>query len=141
MADTPRPWAIIQALQARLATITLANGYRTDAGADVRTERSEGVPAAPYLALCSGSKVRPDDSRTKGERELMVFVEAHVPVTLTDAHERVVAIAEDVEDALDDYLQQPMALPLAFQESIYLDTPEGLPVQVAQMIFTTRYRR
>lgn len=141
MASTPRTWAILQTLQARLQEVSVANGYRTDAGLDVRLERSEEVAAVPFLVLYSGSNVWPDDARTRGEREFTLIVEAHVPVALADAHERVVAITEDIEDALTDYLQQPLALPLSFEESLFLDTPAGLPVMVSQTMFTTRYRR
>lgn len=141
MASTPRTWAILQTLQARLQEIDPANGYRTNAGADVRLEGGEEVAPAPFLVLYSGSNVLPDDARTRGEREFTVIVEAHVPVALADAHERVVAITEDIEDALTDYLQQPLALPLRFEESLFLDTPAGLPARVSQTLFTTRYRR
>ncbi len=141
MADLPRNWAILQTLQARLQEIDPANGYRTTAGDDVRLERGEEVVARPVLYLYSGSNVRPDDSRVRGEREFTLIVEAHVPTTLDSAHMAVVAITEDIEDALTDYLQQPLALPLTFEESLFLDSPAGLPVMVSQTLFTTRYRR
>lgn len=141
MADTPRGWAILQTLQARLQTVTVANGYRTDLGMDVRLERNQQTPIEPYVVIYSGAKVRPDDARTKGEREFTMIVEAHVPTALTDAHRKVVDITEDIEDALDAYLQQPLALPLDFIEAAYLDAPDGLPVMASQSLFATRYRR
>lgn len=143
MADTtPRVREIIDTLKARLQQITVAGGYRTDAGLDVRTERSELVPTAPYLALARLSIVRPQEERaTAREREVQIVVEAHVPASLTDAAARAEDISEDIEDALTEYLQQPMALPLSFRENALLDRPEGLPVMVAQVLFETRYRR
>lgn len=140
MADIARPWQIMQALQARLQEIAVAGGYRTDAGADVRLEPSS-LESAPRLTIYSASTVRPDDARTPGEREFTVIVEALVPVSFNDAHAQVVAIAEDVEQALDAYLPQPSALPLRFQESMFLDRPDGMPCMAAQLMFTTRYRR
>lgn len=141
MADTPRTWAILQALQARLQTIAVAGGYRTDAGLDVRLERTEADVALPYLVIYSGANVRPDDARTKGEREFTLIVEAHVPTSLFTAHQRVVDITEDIEDALTDYVPMPAALPLSFEESMFLDSPAGIAEMVSQTMFTTRYRR
>lgn len=140
MADTPRIWQILQALQLRLQDITVANGFRTDAGADVRLERTQETPDGAYLTLYSGSKLRPDGA-SKNEREFSLVVEAVVPVALTNAHQLIVAITEDIEDALDAYLQQPFALPLSFSESVYLDAPDGLPAMASQTMFSTRYRR
>lgn len=140
MAEVARPWQIMQALQARLQEISIAGGYRTDAGDDVRLEPN-ALADAPRLTIYSASTLRPDDARTPGEREFTVIVEALVPVSFNDAHAQVVAIAEDVEQALDAYLPQPNALPLRFQESMYLDQPDGMPAMAAQLMFTTRFRR
>lgn len=85
MADTPRTWAILQALQLRLQGITVAGGYRTDAGADVRLEPSD-LGDVPSITLFSGATTRPDDARTAGEREFTLIVEAQVPAGLDDAH-------------------------------------------------------
>lgn len=141
MADTPRTWAILQALQARLQTIAVANDYRTDAGLDVRLERTETDVALPYLVIYSGGNVRPGDARAKGEREFTLIVEAHVPASLLNAHQRVVDITEDIEDALTDYVPMPVALPLSFEESLFLDSPVGIAEMVSQTLFSTRYRR
>lgn len=141
MADTPRSWAILEALQVRLQTISVASGYRTEAGADVRIEPSKEALTAPRVTLYSGGTIRPDDANTAGEREFTLVVEATVPVDLDDAHALVVAIAEDIEQALDAYLPQPLALPLRFQESLFLDRPEGIAAMAAQLLFITRYRR
>ncbi len=141
MADTPKAWAIIETLQARLRQITVANGYRTDAGADVRLERNEMVPSAPYIALAIVSRTKPDRAAAKGERELSIVAEAHVPCSLANAARCAADIAEDIEDALTEYLQQPLALPLEFVEGAPLERPEGLPVIVEQTLFTTKYRR
>ena len=140
MADTPRSWAILKALQARLQTISVAGGYRTNAGADVRLEPSQ-LESAPRITLYTAATTRPDDARAPGEREFTLIVEAQVPCDLDDAHAQVVAIAEDIEQALDTYLPMPGALPLQFQESLYLDRPDGVAAMAAQLMFVTRYRR
>lgn len=141
MADTPRPWQILEALQARLQGIAVANGYRTDAGADVRLEPSSEALAAPRITLYTASMVRSGEPRASGEREFTIIVECAVPVSLDNAHALVVAIAEDVEQSLVTYLQMPNALPLAFEESLFLDRPDGVAAMVAQLMFSTRFRR
>jgi hypothetical protein len=139
MADTPRSWAILQALQTRLQTITVAGGYRTDAGADVRLEPSQ-LGAGARITLYSGGTAATDPAN-RAEREFTLVAEAVVPTDLDDAHALVVAIAEDIEQALDAYAPMPNALPLRFQESLILDRPEGMPAMAVQLMFTTRYRR
>lgn len=140
MADAPRTWAILETLQARLQQIAVANDYRTNAGTDVRLEPSQ-LGDAPRITLYSAATTRPDDSRAAGEREFTLIVEAQVPVSLGDAHELVVAIAEDIEQALDAQLLLPDALPLQFQESLFLDRPDGVAAMAAQLMFVTRFRR
>lgn len=139
MADTPRPWAILQALQLRLQQISVAGGYRTDAGADVRLEPSQ-LEAGARITLYSGGTVATDPAN-RGEREFTLIAEAVVPTTIDDAHAQVVAIAEDIEQALDTFAPMPGALPLRFHESLILDRPDGVPAMAAQLMFTTRYRR
>lgn len=140
MAEMPKPWAILQAVQARLQGITVANGYNTDAGADVRLERSENAPTAPLITLYSASLIG-DNDRVRGQREFTLIAEAAVPTAMANAHQLVVAITDDIETALDAWLPLPGALPLQFQEAVYLDTPDGLPAMVSQVLLTTGYRR
>lgn len=139
MADTPRSWAILAALQARLEEISVASGYRTNAGADVRLEPSQ-QGAGTRITLYSGGTVASSDINPK-QRQFTLIAEAVVPCEVDDAHARVVAMAEDIEQALDAYLPMPNALPLRFHESVILDRPEGMPVMAAQLMFTTEYRR
>lgn len=139
MADTARPLAIRQALQLRLQGITIANGYRTDAGADVRLEPSS-LAAGTRITLYSGGTTRTDGGNAN-EREFTLIVEAVVPTDLENAAALVDAIAEDIEQALDAYLPMPGALPLRFQESLILERPDGVPAMAAQLMFTTSYRR
>lgn len=140
MAEAPRAWAILENLQLRLQEIRVVSGYRTDAGADVRLEPSQLGPA-PRITLYSAATTKPDDARSTGEREFTLIVEAQVPVDLEDSHALVVAIAEDIEQALDAYLPQPLALPLQFMESLFLERPDGVAAMAAQLMFITRYRR
>lgn len=139
MADTPRTWAILQALQVRLATIAVDAGYRTNAGADVRLEPSQ-LEAAPRITLYSGGTAATDPANPR-EREFTLVAEAVVPTSIDNAHALIVAIAEDIEQALNTFAPMPQALPLRFHESLILDRPDGVPAMAAQLMFTTRFRR
>lgn len=141
MADTPRTWQILAALQTRLQAIYIAGGYRTDAGNDVRLEPSSETLSAPRITIYTASTVRPDDARAPGEREFTLVVEAAVPVAVDNAHRKIVDMAEDIEQAVDGVVLMPDALPLRFAESLFLDRPDGMPAMAAQLMFTTRFRR
>ena len=142
MAETPIPWAILQLVQTRLRTIRKAGGYRTDAGRDVRLEPAPFDPNdAPRLTLYPLTILVPDDARSAGERGFNFVVEALVPVKLDSAQARIVETMADIEDALDGYLQAPLALPLQFQEAVLLDRPDGIAAMAVQVMFGTRYRR
>ena len=140
MADTPRNWAILEASQARLQEILVVNDYRTDAGADVQLEPSQ-LGDSPRITLYSGTTVKPEDARHPGDREFTFVVEALVPAGLDGAHRMVVDIAEDIEQSLDTLLLLPDALPLQFQESLFLERPDGVAAMAVQIMFSTRYRR
>jgi CTP:molybdopterin cytidylyltransferase MocA len=137
---TARTWAIKQALQARLQQILVANGYRTDAGADVRLEKSQLPGDAPRITLFSGTTAGKGRTQ-RNQREYSIVIEATVPVDLDNAAFLTDAIAEDVEDALDGFVAMPDALPLAFEESLFLDCPEGMPAMAVQLMFGTEFRR
>jgi hypothetical protein len=142
LADTPIPWAILDVVQARLRTIRKAGGYRTDAGRDVRLEPAPFDPNdAPRLTLYPLTMLVPDDARSASERGFTFVVEALVPVKLDNAQARIVETMADVEDALDGFVQAPLALPLQFAESVLLDRPDGVAAMAAQLMFGTRYRR
>jgi hypothetical protein len=141
VTTTPRPWQILQAAQARLQGISVADGFRTNAGADVRLEPSTDALSAPRLTLYTAAMVKPTDARSPGEREFTLIIEAAVPTSIDDAHQQVVAIAEDIEERLGGIVLMPEALPLAFEESLFLDRPDGVAAMVAQLMFSTRFRR
>lgn len=142
MADTPRPWAILAALQVRLQEISVDGGYRTNAGADVRLEGQQFVAGDPdRIVLYAGNTVRPDDARAPGEREFTLIVEGYTSASAPLAQEQIVSMAEDIEQALDRFLPMPEALPLAFREAVFLERPDGVDAMVTQLLFDTRFRR
>ena len=141
MAEPSRDWLIMETLQARLQTVLVSNNYRTDIGQDVRLEAAKTPPLAPMITLYCGGRTRPQDAGTRGERELVLVAEARIPASLDNAQETAVAIDADMEQALDEWLFQPGALPLRFEESVILDRPDGVAEVVVQHMYTTRYRR
>lgn len=142
MAEPPIPWAILELVQTRLRAIRRANDYRTDAGRDVRLEPAPFDPNdAARLTLYPLTTLYSDDARSAGERGFTFVVEALVPVRLDNAQARIVETIADIEDALDGFVQAPLALPLQFQESVLLDRPDGIAAMAAQVLFGTRYRR
>lgn len=142
MGETPIPWAILELVKTRLGTVRKTNGYRTDAGRDVRLEPAPFDPNdAPRLTLYPLTTLYPDDARSAGERGYTFVVEALMPVRLDNAQHRIVETIADIEDALDGFVQAPLALPLQFQESVLLDRPDGVAAMAGQVMFGTRYRR
>jgi hypothetical protein len=142
MGETPIPWAILVLVKTQLGTLRKANGFRTDAGRDVRLESAPFDPGdAPRLTLYPLTTLYPDDARSAGERGYTFVVEALVPVRLDNAQQRIVETIADIEDALDGFVQVPLALPLQFQESVLLDRPDGVAAMAGQVMFGTRYRR
>ena len=141
MVNTPIPWAILTAVQARLRTVRRTNGYRTDAGRDVRLEPAPFDPNdTARITLYPLTSLHPDDARSAGERGFTFVVEAIVPVSVDNAQQRIIEAIADIEDALDGYAQAPLALPLQFHESVLLDRPDGIAAMAAQVLFGTRYR-
>jgi hypothetical protein len=142
MADTAPAWRLLEAAKARLQLITIAGGARTDVGTDVRTEPGQfEVEDGPRITLYSGSKVRPDGARARSEREFTLIVEVMVPFAWETAQASIVAAEQDVEDILDEWLPMRGALPLTFQESVWLDRPDGVPAMVSQMMFGSGWRK
>jgi hypothetical protein len=141
VAEPARDWLILENLQARLQEILVSNDYRTNAGADVRLEAATTPPVQPMITLYSAGRTWPQDAKAKGEREFTLIAEARIPIGIGNAQAMAVAIDADIEQALDEYLPQPLALPLTFEESMVLDRPEGVAEIVVQQMYTTRYRR
>lgn len=138
----PKKWQILQTLAERLRTIKTVNGFTTDAGDCVCLEARQMLDSdCPTITVFAGPANLPDNAGSRGEREFTVIIETSVPVSLETAQQQLILMMEDIETALDAYMQQPMALPLKFVEDVILDRPDGLPVMACQQLFVTRYRR
>jgi hypothetical protein len=136
--------AIREATAARLREITRDNGYRTDIGSDVRTEPSQFEAGnGPRITVWPGTRTRPADAGSRGERLVELVLEILVPTTMESPMAELEAAEADVEDLFNDVelALQPSALPLVFLESLILDRPDGMPAMASQVMFGTRYRR
>lgn len=143
MADAPVR-AIVDALSEALRGITVANGYRTDIGEHVHTERTEtGIPTVPRVTVIPlGKQWAEDDSRSPSRgRRLEGAIEVSVPASYANAMAMVIDAEEDIDACLSRYHQMPGALPVQYEEAEFADRPEGLPVVMAGVRWSTGYRR
>ncbi|QDH70847.1 hypothetical protein [Marilutibacter alkalisoli] len=143
MADAPTQ-AILEALADALRGITTANGYHTDLGLNVRTERTEtGIPTAQRCTVAVVNKLRTErgQQRPSRGRALRGVIEIEVPASFTDSMARVLLAEDDVDRRLSEYHQMPDALPVQYEETVFLDRPEGMPVVAAEIQWTTGYTR
>lgn len=107
MAD-PIELQIVQAIRSRLANISVANGYHTDAGANVCLGRvlDEAVDEFPALVVWLVEPNAPGDTRAGNvRRSLPVLVEGYVRVEEDDPLEATLKLARDIKAAvyqLDD---------------------------------------
>lgn len=143
MAEPSKTLHLRKAAADRLRLVLVANGYHTDAGADVRTETSQSQCTAPFLTVYSSSNVRVDGERGTRERLYTLTVEGQLPIALANASEQMDLMADDVEAALDEFQPPAGANALRFQflETVYLDKPDGLPVMAFQSMFSVGFRR
>jgi hypothetical protein len=151
MAETSKSWAIILALAAQLSTITTANGYLTDVGANVWTEESQRTDDhALGLMIYSEGITGPGvdlERPAKPLRDIALLIEAAIGTDLDNACERIHAVIEDIETCMARYAKaqaQTPALqrvPMHVADMAILDRPEGAAVIAMQARIVTRYLR
>jgi len=150
MAES-RTWAIILALQAQLQTITVANGYLTDAGLNVWTTDAqrpdtEALGLMIYSENITGTgldKERPG----KPTREFTLLVEAAIGTDLDTAQQQIHALIEDIDNCLAAYTRAQYAdpanqvTPFHVADIAILDRPEGAAVIALQARIVARLFR
>lgn len=150
MADTPRPWKIIESLEAQLSDVRVASGYRTDIGANVWTQPAQRKDDVLGISIGTESinRTSANERPLKRARGLVLVLEAEIAVTLDNAHELAHDVAEDLEVALTSFVsaqaQNPdptQSLPLEVGDILILERPEGMPVIAVQCHVTARYWR
>lgn len=135
---------IVDALAEALRGIRVDAGYNTDLGASVVTERSQtGLPTSERCTVACVSKHGREGSgrRPDGERLIRGVIEFEVPATFANALAHVYRAEEDIDRCLRRYHQMPGALAVVYDEAVFLDRPEGMPVCVAEIHWSTSYRR
>lgn len=133
---------LLSAVQTRLATIRIANGYRTDIGASITLERitalaKDGVPRIGLGIEQLRVDRRFSDQRT---RDYQVSVEAMLPADMSNAEAIALDALEDIVDLFPDVTR--LTLPDDVVADVQLDIgrvlvrPQGLPVTAAQVTLT-----
>ncbi|GGD45722.1 hypothetical protein SAMN06296058_1248 [Pseudoxanthomonas indica] len=96
---------LLQAVEACLARIQVADGYRTDVGSDVTLEPAPALASEKPIGLLTVvwlRQERPVDSAVLRTHRLTTFrVVAKIPADMDEAQERVDALVSDIERALD----------------------------------------
>lgn len=140
MAKPSTHVALLDGLAVLLRQISVANGYNTDAGMDVRTEpnSADGITAPRITVYAAQKQVHPQGAN---RRAVTFVVEAVVPVVMAGAQRQALLVAEDIESALQDNMGVEGSLPFDFEDEVMLEKPEGLPVMCVQQMWSTGYVR
>ncbi len=152
MANPSRTWALILALQAQLASITVVNGYLTDIGNNIWTTDGQRTDDAAlglmvYSESITGGGI--DRERPgKPVREFTILLECAIGTDLDDAQQQIHNVIEDVETCMEAYAkEQPMqpaanqVKPMAVVDAAILDRPEGMAVIACQIRVAARFFR
>ena len=141
MAEPSVAWQAVQAVAERLPLITVANGYRTDAGNSVLVEQVQADPGrgpVERLSVYLDRAARTPSTLHEGEDwTLQLVVEADVPSTRADAQQRAHAVMADVFDLFPSGgIELPIAAGLVdveAQTAEFLTRIDGANSSVAQI--------
>ena len=141
MADPSVTWQAVQAVAERLPLITVANGYRTDAGNSVLVEQVQADPGrgpVERVSVYLDRAARTPSTLFEGEDwTLQLVVEADVPSARTDAHQRAHAVMADVFDLFPSGgIELPIAagfVDVEAQTAEFLTRIDGANSSVAQI--------
>jgi len=146
-----RTWAIITALAAQLATITVANGYLTDVGGNVWTTDAQrpdtdALGLMIYSESITGAGI--DRERPgKPTRDFTLLVEAAIGTDLDDAQQQIHALIEDIDTCVAAYARAQagkpaeQVTPMRVADIAILDRPEGAAVIAMQARIVARFFR
>lgn len=101
--NEPMDTRVVTWLAGLLAAITTANGYHTDAGVDVRTERLDALAEDVHgvrLAVEDVDETALEHGRRKRQAELTCTLHALVPVTVANARQLCRRALADMRRAL-----------------------------------------
>lgn len=102
MAD-PITWTVLESVKTRLASITLGNGYRTNAGLTVTLE-PEQIPEGAddsVLAVVLDSLQKPEDPALRRiGRSAVIAIYAKLACEMDDRQRRLHDILADIDQAM-----------------------------------------
>jgi hypothetical protein len=114
---------LLAAVRDCLQEILQADGYRTDAGQSVTLEPAPAAASErpdPFLAVVWERQERPDEPAiARTHRKTTFRVIGKLPAQMTDAQERIDAMASDVEQALD---RRPSRWPATFSAPVFVSS-------------------
>lgn len=137
---------VVEQLRQELQRVTVANGFHTDFGADVRTELAETpIPSGPRCTVVVLGMRAGDGGGVAVEG----LIEIAVPTSHTAAMATIYRGADDIERLLAELPERQLAGSVAASQALlplyagtsFLPRPEGMPFIAAEITFTTGYRR
>jgi hypothetical protein len=152
MANPSRTWSLILALQAQLATITVANGYLTDIGTNIWTTDAQrtsddALGLMIYSENITGTGL---DRERPGMpvRDFTILLECAIGTDLDDAQQQIHSVVEDIDACMASYAKAqaakpttPQVTPMRVIDVAILDRPEGAAVIACQVRVVARYFR
>jgi hypothetical protein len=101
MSDAPG-WSILQIVATRLAAISVANGYYTEAGATVDTERValDEADTFPRIALAEETMSTLAQTTAAINSAMVLCAEGYIPVGVDDAEYQAHRLKADITRAL-----------------------------------------
>jgi len=133
-------WQAVQAVAIRLPQITVANGYRTNAGNSVLTEQVQADPGrgqVERLSVYLDRAARAPSTLQAGDWTFQIIVEADVPSTRSNAQQRAHAVMADVFDLFPaGGIELPIVAGFAdveAQTAEFLTRADGSNASVAQI--------
>jgi hypothetical protein len=149
MAEPPKTWAIILALQVQLQTITVANGYLTDAGLNVWTTDGQRPDTEALGLMIYSDSITGTPSQRPGKpvRQFPLLIEFAIGNDIDNAQQQAHALIEDIDRCMEAYskaqVQKPSvkATPMEVVDIAILDRPDGEAVIAGQVRVMTTYFR
>lgn len=148
----PLPWAVLQAIQAQLAPISIAGGYNTDIGTRFFLNDSQrDVTMRPSIALAGKTgtldltteSTAAGQQKSKRARRMDLTIEAAVDAAAETADHVGHLMLEDIERAwaIKTCGAPVGVVSISLLSWSILDRPDGIAAVVLQIIGTAEYAR
>jgi len=141
----PLSFQVLRSTVTVLERIRIADGYYSDAGADVRLEAAQPRDSeAAFLVVSVGALRRPTDpAAAKRGRDMEIRIAARVPAGMNEAELRLHEILEDIDRA---FIDQQSTFPAFCSFPQYVDAvavapADGLAWVGVDVTYQTTIRR